>query len=221
MDRKKKVLNLIVEQGLVPVYYHPDAEVSLQVLKALYNAGFRAVEYANQGEAALKNFLSLRKAVDTELDGLQLGAGTIKNKIEATEFVNEGAEFILSPGVVEEVATLVHKNDLLWVPTCMTTTEILRAEDLDALLVNLFPASVLGPDYVTAIKEIFPDLYFMQSGGIEMNEETLSGWINAGVSAVGLGRKLISPDWLQTRDYMAIEFVGREVLAVMKKIQST
>src|SRR5215831_7571150 len=120
MNKKKVVLHLIAEQSIMPLYFYPDKAVSVQVLKALYNAGVRLVEYTNRGEKALENFLELRKVADKELQGLKLGAGTIKNKIEATEFINEGADFIVSPGMVEEVANVTHDNGLLWVPGCMS-----------------------------------------------------------------------------------------------------
>src|SRR5579862_4883297 len=118
MDKKKKIVNLIIEQGILPLYFHPGGDVSIQILKALYRAGIRVVEYTNRSEAAISNFLQLRKVVDKEMPGLQLGIGTIRNKIEATEFINEGADFIVCPGVIEAVAALADNNDLLWVPGC-------------------------------------------------------------------------------------------------------
>ena len=144
MDRKKKIINLVIEQGILPLYFHPDADISIQILKSLYNAGMRVVEYTNRGDTAINNFLQLRKVADKELPGLQLGVGTIRNKIEATEFINEGADFIICPGVIEAVAVLADKNDLLWVPGCLTATEIILADDLGAQLVKLFPEVYWG-----------------------------------------------------------------------------
>jgi 2-dehydro-3-deoxyphosphogluconate aldolase / (4S)-4-hydroxy-2-oxoglutarate aldolase len=221
MDRKKKILNMVIEQGIMPLYFHPDAEVSIQILKALYNGGIRVVEYTNRGENAVNNFLQLRKVADKELPGLYLGAGTIKNKIEATEFINEGANFIVCPGVIEGVATLAENNNLLWIPGCLTATEIILADDLGAQLVKLFPASLLGPSYVAAVKEIFPDLLFMPTGGVETNEENLTGWFKSGASAVGLGTKLISKNLVETKDYQAIESLTRQTLQIVQKIKSS
>jgi 2-dehydro-3-deoxyphosphogluconate aldolase / (4S)-4-hydroxy-2-oxoglutarate aldolase len=220
MDREKKIIDLVVDQGLVPLYFHPDVETSVHILKALYRAGCRVVEFTNRGENAVANFLQLRKIADKELPGLQLGVGTIRNRIEATEFINEGANFIVCPGVVEEVAVLAEKNDLLWIPGCMTPTEIILADELGARIVKLFPGNLLGPSYVAEIKEIFPDLLFIPTGGIEANEEDLATWFNSGAIAVGLGNKLISPDLVKTKDYQEIESVARNTLQIIKKIQS-
>ena len=219
MDKKEKIINLVCEHGILPLYFHPDAEVSVQILKALYKAGIRVVEYTNRGETAVNNFLQLRKVADNELPGLELGVGTIRNKIEATEFINEGADFIISPGVVEAVASMADNNDLLWVPGCLTATEIILADDLGARMVKLFPASLLGPSYLTAMKEIFPNLLFMPTGGIEISEENLNGWFKSGASAVGLGSKLINKNLTETNDYAAIGSLTKQTFEMVQKIK--
>ena len=220
MDRRKKALNRIVEQGVLPTFYHSDAEVSLQVLRALYNAGYRVVEYNNLSEdIALDNFLRIRRVVETELTDLQVGVGAIKSKIDATEFINEGDDFIISPGVSEEVAVLADRNGLLWVPTCMTSSEILMAEDLGAHLVRLFPAILLGPTYVASVRELFPSLLFMATGGIETGEDELRHWFRSGISTVSVGSSLIRNDLLEAGDYTTIESSTRETLQMMERVR--
>jgi 2-dehydro-3-deoxyphosphogluconate aldolase/(4S)-4-hydroxy-2-oxoglutarate aldolase len=220
MDRKKKVLNLIVEQRILPLYFHSDSEISIQILKALYHAGIRIVEYTNRGENAVANFAQLRKMADGELPGLQLGIGTIKNKKEASGFIKKGADFIISPGVVEEVAELADKKGLTWIPGCLTPTEIILAERLGAGLVKLFPGSLLGPSYIAAIKEIFPDLLFMPTGGVETNEENIRSWFNGGACAVGLGSKLISKSLVDKKDFAGIELLTKQMLQVARNLKT-
>ena len=220
MDRKKKVLNLIVEQGILPLYFNSDSETSIQILKALYRAGIRIVEYTNRGENAVSNFFQLRKATDKELQGLKLGIGTIKNKVEAKEFINKGADFIISPGVVEQVAELADKKNLTWIPGCLTPTEIILAESLGAGLVKLFPGSLTGSSYLSAMKEVFPGLLFMPTGGVETNEENLRSWFKSGASAVGMGSKLISKALVETKDYTGIETVTNQALQLVQKLRT-
>ncbi len=78
MDKKEQILRLIPEQGILPLYFYKDTEVSLEVLKALYRAGVKTIEYTNRGEAALNNFKEMRKLIDSEMQGMYLGVGTIK-----------------------------------------------------------------------------------------------------------------------------------------------
>src|SRR4051812_7525409 len=151
MDRKQKILDLVIEQGILPLFFHPEADVSVPILKALYKAGARVVEYTNRDANAINNFLQLRKIADKEFPGLKLGVGRIRNKIEATEFINEGADFIACPGVSEPVAALAERNNLLWVPGCLTATEISTADELGAQLIKLFPGNLLGPSYLASL----------------------------------------------------------------------
>ncbi len=219
MHKRDNTLKRIIDQGVIPMYFHADVNVSGEVLKALYRAGIRVVEYTNFGEAALANFLHLRKIADSELPGLLLGAGTIKDKIAATEYVNEGADFIVSPYFVKDVAHIVHTNDLLWIPTCMGPTEILHAQDLAVPLVKLFPATSLGPSYVSDMKQIFPDLFFWPTGEVELSEAGLNAWFRAGASVIGLGSNLLPKDLVNSLDYTTIESFTRNTLATLNNVK--
>jgi 2-dehydro-3-deoxyphosphogluconate aldolase / (4S)-4-hydroxy-2-oxoglutarate aldolase len=219
MDKKTTLLKLIPEQGILPLYFNKDTEVSLEVLKALYRAGIRTVEYTNRGEAALENFKKMRELCDTELKEMYLGIGTIKNREMAQTFIDAGADFIICPGLVEDVAKVADENNLLWVPGCMTPTEIIRAETLGAKMIKLFPGNILGPEFMSAIKTLFPGLLFMPTGGVDLDKENISKWLKAGVCAVGMGSKLISNDLLEQKDYTKIEKLGRQALEILKSLK--
>ena len=219
MDKKSELLQLIPQQGILPLYFYKDTEVSIQVLKALFNAGIRTVEYTNRGEAALKNFKEMRRVCDTELNGMYLGVGTIKDSASAQAFIDAGADYIISPGLVEDAIKVADKNGIFWVPGCMTPSEIIRAEQLGAKMVKLFPGNILGPSFVSAIKELFPNLLFMPTGGVDLDKENISGWFKAGVCAVGMGSKLISKQLLEQKDYAKIEELTREAISIIKSIK--
>lgn len=215
----QKIRSIITEQGLLPLYFHADETVSADVLKALYAGGIRAVEYTNRGEDALHNFKQLRKLADKELQGLQLGVGTIKNKDAAKDFVKAGADFIVSPGLAQEVGRTCEKEELLWIPGCMTPTEIIAAEELGVQLVKLFPGNLLGPSFVGAIKELFPRMQFMPTGGVELQQENIQAWFRAGVSAVGMGSKLITKEILEQKNYEQITALTRQALQWIASIK--
>lgn len=219
MNKKDKLLKLIPEQGVLPLYFYKDTEVSIQVLKALYRAGIRTVEYTNRGEAALQNFKKLRDLCDSELSGMYLGIGTIKNGDAAQTFIDAGADFIVCPGLVEDVAKVADANNMLWVPGCMTPTEVIRAETLGAKMIKLFPGNILGPEFMSSIKTLFPDLMFMPTGGVDLNRENIAEWLKAGVCAVGMGSKLISKQLLEQKDYSKIEELAKEALDILKSLK--
>jgi 2-dehydro-3-deoxyphosphogluconate aldolase/(4S)-4-hydroxy-2-oxoglutarate aldolase len=220
MNKKEEIISLIPRQGILPLYFYKDTGVSIEVLKALYAAGIRAVEYTNRGEAALTNFREMRKVCDTELQGMYLGIGTIKNGEMAQQFIDAGTDYIICPGLVESVAAVADKNNMLWVPGCMTPSEIIKAETLGAKMIKLFPGNILGPGFLSAIKEIFPGLLFMPTGGVELDKENISGWFKAGVCAVGMGSKLITKQLLEARDYAKITSATKEAIEIVNSIKS-
>jgi 2-dehydro-3-deoxyphosphogluconate aldolase / (4S)-4-hydroxy-2-oxoglutarate aldolase len=219
VERKSEILELTIQQGVLPLYFNKDEEVSIAVLRALYEAGIRTVEYTNRGEAALKNFKSLRKVCDTELSGMYLGIGTIKNSEQAKAFVDAGADYLISPGVVDDAAKVAEQNGLLYVPGAMTPTEIIRAEQFGSTLVKLFPGNILGPGFVGAVKELFSGVKFIITGGVEPEESNLRGWFNAGAAAVGMGSKLITKQILETKDYKKITDLTKESMRLIELVR--
>ncbi len=220
MDMKKDLLELIPLQGILPLYFYKDTEVSLEVLRALYKAGIRAVEYTNRGEAALHNFKEMRKVCDNELKGMYLGVGTIKNGSMAQTFIDAGTDYIICPGLIEEVAEVADKKNMLWVPGCMTPSEIIRAENLGAKMVKLFPGNILGPVFMSSIKELFPDLLFMPTGGVDLDKDNIASWFKAGVCAVGMGSKLVSKQLLEQKDYAKIEALTKQAIDIVQSVRA-
>jgi 2-dehydro-3-deoxyphosphogluconate aldolase/(4S)-4-hydroxy-2-oxoglutarate aldolase len=220
MSKKNELLQLIPQQGILPLFFHKEAEVSIQVLKALYNAGIRAVEYTNRGEAALANFKLMKQLCESEMKDLYLGIGTMKNAEMAKTFIDAGADYLICPGWVPEVAEVADQHDMLWVPGCMTPSEIIAAENKGARMIKLFPGNVLGPGFMSAIKELFPQLLFMPTGGVELDRDNIAGWFKAGVCAVGMGSKLITKPLLEAKQYDQITQATREVMAIIKSIQA-
>lgn len=221
MTNIENIISIVKEQGIIPLFYHDDTEVSIEVVNALYHAGVRVVEYTNRGSRALNNFKVLLATRAEQWPGLLLSVGTIKTAEAAKQFIDVGADFIICPGVIPEVAKVVHDAGLLWVPGCMTPTEIIIAEQHGAKLVKLFPGNLLGPSFVSAVKELFPDLLFMPTGGVEVSEENMGAWFKAGVCAVGLGSKVISKEVLKNRDYATIASLAKQALDIVQSIKKT
>ena len=219
MSKTQQIADAIIAQGMLPLYFNADETISLDVLKAIYKAGVKAVEYTNRGEAALKNFTTMVALRNVEMPGLLLGVGTIKNMQQATDYMNAGADFLVSPGFVKEVADYAVANDIFYAPGCMTPSEIIAAENAGIKFIKLFPGNMLGPEFLSGIKDIFPKLLFMPTGGVDTTRENIEGWFKAGVCAVGMGSKLISKKLMEARDYATIESETIKVLELIKTIK--
>ena len=219
MHKKESALQGLLQQRLLPLFYHDDAQTCIYILQALYRAGIKLVEYTHRGPNALANFGELRKEATVNMPGLQLGIGTIKNPQQAEQYINAGADFIVCPTTEPAVGKAVEPAGLLWIPGCMTPTEIGVAEAAGAKLVKIFPGNILGPSYISAIKDLFPGMLFMPTGGVEVDGENLRSWFGAGVCAVGMGSKLISSTLVKEKNFDAMEDITREALRLVKESQ--
>lgn len=220
MSKIQKVSNAIVQQGMLPLYFNADEKITIEVLRAVYKAGIKAVEYTSRGETALSNFTKMVEVRNAEMPELLLGIGTIKNLQQAEEYLKVGADFFISPGFIPEVAAFLIPKDVLYSPGCMTPTEIIAAENAGVTFIKLFPGNMLGPDFLSGIKDIFPKLLFMPTGGVDTTKENIEGWFKAGVSAVGMGSKLISKQLMADKDYTKIESETKKVLSLIHSIKN-
>ncbi|MBP6551682.1 MAG: bifunctional 4-hydroxy-2-oxoglutarate aldolase/2-dehydro-3-deoxy-phosphogluconate aldolase [Flavobacterium sp.] len=219
MSKIQNVTDAIVQQGMLPLYFNADENVTIEVLRAIYRAGIKAVEYTSRGETALSNFTKMVEVRNAEMPGLLLGIGTIKNQKQAEEYLAVGADFFISPGFVPEVAAYLASKEVLYSPGCMTPSEIIAAENAGVKFIKLFPGNMLGPDFLSGIKDIFPNLRFMPTGGVDTTAENIGGWFKAGVSAVGMGSKLISKQLMADKDYATIESETKKVLELIHSIK--
>jgi 2-dehydro-3-deoxyphosphogluconate aldolase/(4S)-4-hydroxy-2-oxoglutarate aldolase len=148
-----------------------------------------------------------------------LGVGTIKNMQHAKDYLAAGADFLVSPGYVPDVAAYCVANDIFYAPGCMTPSEIIAAENAGIKFIKLFPGNILGPEFLSGIKDIFPKLWFMPTGGVDTTKENIEAWYKAGVCAVGMGSKLISKKLMEAKDYATIETETKKVLELIQSIK--
>lgn len=196
---KEQALAGIAASGVLPLFYHTDLHLCEQALRALYAGGVRCVEFTNRGDKALANFKALI-SVKKEMPGLALGIGTIHNTDEAAKYLEAGADFLVSPFFDAALADYTYLQKKLWIPGCMTPTEIHQAHAQGCDWVKLFPGEVLGPSFLRAIRPLFRDMHFMVTGGVTPEKENIHQWLSAGAAAVGLGSKLVVPDQLHSAE---------------------
>ncbi|MFY0254738.1 bifunctional 4-hydroxy-2-oxoglutarate aldolase/2-dehydro-3-deoxy-phosphogluconate aldolase [Chitinophaga sp. 30R24] len=207
------------QSGIIPVFYHDDVTVCREVLQACYDAGLRVFEFTSRGENAQKNFAVLRELKQSSMPDLYLGIGTIKHAADAAVYTALGADFIVCPIVDPETAVYCQSANIVWIPGCMTPTEISVAEKNGATLVKLFPGNILGPGYVKAIKPLFPRLKFMPTGGVEPTQLSLDTWFDAGVVCVGMGANLLSKILIDSKDWESLKDKIMQTFAFLKAMK--
>ena len=215
-----EVATAMKEQGMIPLFFNDDIELSKKVLKACYDGGAKLLEFTARGDFAHEVFGDLIKYTVKELPGMIMGVGSVSDAAQASIFMSLGANFVVTPLLREDIAIVCNRRKLLWSAGCGSLTEIARAEELGCEIVKLFPGDIFGPQFVKSIKGPQPWTSIMPTGGVSPTEENLKAWFDAGVTCVGMGSKLISKDIIANKDFSELEMNVRKVLNIIKSLNS-
>ncbi len=214
-------LNTLIDNGVVPLYYNADVELVKGVIKACYEGGARTFEFTNRGDFAHEVFAEVNKWCATECPEMIMGVGSIPDPATAALYIQLGANFIVSPNLNPEIAKVVNRRKIPWLPGCGTVSEIALAEELGVEIVKIFPGNeVGGPSFVKAAKAPCPWTNIMPSGGVAPTEESLSAWFAAGVSCVGIGSQLTPKDVIANKQWDVITEKVKFSIDFVKKLRS-
>jgi 2-dehydro-3-deoxyphosphogluconate aldolase/(4S)-4-hydroxy-2-oxoglutarate aldolase len=190
--------------GVVAVLRAPSYETALKTIDALVEGGITAIEVTYSTPEAAR---VVREVVRSYGDGVYVGAGTIVTAEQAREISDAGARFLVSPGTIPELAGAMLDTGNVVMLGAMTPSEVMRAAALGAHAVKVFPASLGGPGYLSALRAPFPSIPFMPTGGV--NASNIPDWFAAGAVAVGAGGDLCSSSAMAAGDWAAITATAR------------
>lgn len=199
-----EVINMLLEIGVVPLFYHSELETGVELVNACVRGGARVIEFTNRGEMAYPVFVELVRHFAKADPSVILGVGSIIDAPTAALYLAAGANFIVGPSLNPDISRLCNRRKILYIPGCTTTNEISAAEELGAEICKLFPGETLGPGYVKAIMAPCPWYRLLITGGVDTTQASISDWIVAGAAAVGLGSKLITVKAIKDKDYGTI-----------------
>jgi len=213
-------LQSVYEIGVVPVFYNGDVSTVQNIAKACVGGGIKVLEFTNRGDHAWEVFSTLDKFCTVELPDAILGAGSVVDAGTASMYISSGASFIVGPVTNPEVARVCNRRKVGYVPGCGTASEISYAEELGAEIVKVFPGNgVGGPGFVKDVLAPMPWSSIMPTGGVDITEESLRPWFEAGVVAVGMGSKLVSADIIKDGAWDKLEQRSKETVALIKSIR--
>jgi 2-dehydro-3-deoxyphosphogluconate aldolase/(4S)-4-hydroxy-2-oxoglutarate aldolase len=216
---KQNIVDVMQQTGIVPLFTHDDATEAEQVVEAAYRGGIRTFEFTNRRPNSFEIFTHLigkRK----KFPDLMLGIGTVMDGPTTKKFIDAGADFIISPILKTEMGEVCRAHDKVWIPGCATLTEIVTAKQHGADVIKIFPGSVLGPGFVSAILPVVPDLKLMITGGVEPTQENLSAWFKSGAMCVGMGSQLFTKDILTTRNWALLSERVAHALSLARSIRN-
>lgn len=208
------------ETGMVPVFYHKEAKVAQQVVKACYEGGVRVFEFTNRGDFAHEVFADVIRFSRAECPELALGVGSVIDAPTAALYLQLGADFVVGPMFNAEISRVCNRRSIPYIPGCETVSEVSLAQETGCQICKIFPGDVLGPKFVKGLRAPMPWSKLMVTGGVEPTEENLSAWFRAGVFCVGMGSKLFPSSTIADSDWTGITDKCRETLAIIQKIRS-
>jgi 2-dehydro-3-deoxyphosphogluconate aldolase/(4S)-4-hydroxy-2-oxoglutarate aldolase len=216
---KLQVLATMQQTGLVPVFYHADANVAKQVLKACYDGGIRAFEFTNRGDFAHEVFAELVKYAAAELPGMILGVGSVVDPATAALYLQLGANFVVGPVYNPAVVPVCNRRLVPYCPGCGSVSEVSAAQEAGCDLCKVFPGDVLGPAFVKGLRAPMPWSKIMVTGGVKPERANLEGWFKAGVTCVGMGSNLFPKDAVAAGDWPRITALCRDALQIVQEVR--
>jgi 2-dehydro-3-deoxyphosphogluconate aldolase/(4S)-4-hydroxy-2-oxoglutarate aldolase len=208
-----KVLSTMIETGLVPVFYHPDPAVVVNVIKSCLDGGARCFEFTNRGDRAHEVYGEVASRMKSD-ERLILGTGSVIEPGTAALYMQLGSNFIVGPNFNPDVARICNRRKVAYSPGCGSVTEISQAEELGVEICKIFPGSAVGgPEFIRDLLGPIPWARVMPTGGVDATEDSVSRWIKAGAVCLGMGSKLITADVIKSSDSTTLTRKVEEILA--------
>jgi len=198
--KKDEVCALIKELGIVPAIRVDSNHDAHFAAEAVTRGGLPIVEITMTVPGAVELIAHLVQ----HHSQMVVGAGTLLDVEMARKCLDVGATFLTSPAFDSEIAQFAIKENVAMIPGALTPTEVVTAWKAGADFVKVFPCEQIGGEkYIKALNAALPHLPLIAAGGV--NQQTAAGFISSGAIALGIGKELIPPDAIESRNSDRIE----------------
>ena len=186
MRRSAEVAEILLKERVIAILRGVRSPRVEPIVDALRGAGLTFVEITFEAEGGAETLAALRSRFG---DTVHLGAGTILNAQQADAALKAGAQYLVSPGLFEDVSEFARRRDALYIPGVLTASEIGLALRWGRRILKLFPAGLMGPEYMRAMQAPYPDAKFLAVGNIGV--EDIPTYLKAGAVGVAMGSQLV------------------------------
>lgn len=197
--KKEDILAMIEKHKAVAVIRLPDSKLYEPVARAIYEGGVRVSEITMTVPNAIQ---LIKKAADISPDDAIIGVGSVTDAEMTEKAVEAGAAFVVCPIMKKEIIDKAIELDVPVMPGAFSPTEIQQAWDWGADIIKIFPADIVGMDFIKAVKAPLPHLKLMPTGGVTLTNG--GEWIKAGASCVGIGSALLNKEAIKRGDFDTI-----------------
>ncbi|MGW8428551.1 bifunctional 4-hydroxy-2-oxoglutarate aldolase/2-dehydro-3-deoxy-phosphogluconate aldolase [Peribacillus simplex] len=182
---------------------------------ALNRGGIKLIEVTMNSEGALQAINRWKSLFSNKMI---IGAGTVLNLQMAKEAISAGADFLITPNLDEEVVSYsIDQGVVIW-PGVMTPSEMVRAWEAGAEAVKLFPAGLLGIDYIKDVKGPLDSIPIIATGGV--NLQNIKTFLEAGVLGVGLGSSLVDKKLIEENRFDDLTNLARKYVTAVNQESS-
>lgn len=189
----QKILEKVLQKKIIAIIRGVSSQNIIKTVQALLDGGIECVEVTfnpSNEEKSKDTLISIQKINEQFKGRVIVGAGTVLTEKQVEDAVNAGAEYIISPNTNEQVIKKTKQLGKISMPGALTPTEAQYAYEIGADIVKMFPAGVLGLDYIKAVKSSMNHLVVAAVGGVD--ENNIKEFIHGGVNCFGIGSNLVN-----------------------------
>lgn len=213
---RKDLIRIFSEDRLVAVIRTSTVDTAELAARAMARAGIRLVEITLTIPDAYELIAKLATDDEFAKQGAIVGAGTVLSGAEAEDSLIAGARFLVSPALIPEMIAAGRARDAMTMPGTMTPTEMVKAAELGADYIKVYPlATIGGPDFITNVRRALVHLPLVATGNVDYDE--IPAYFKAGVVGFGIGGPLIRPDLLERRDSDGVVANAKRFLAATRR----
>lgn len=211
MKEKKTNLEIMQESGVVGAIRTKSSARLIKVAEAIKKGGVNCIEIT----MTTPNALSVIEEVSAEVDDVLIGAGTVLDAETARAAILAGAEYLVSPTVDLGMIEMAKRYDKAVAPGAFTPTEIIEAWQAGADIVKVFPASRLGPKFLSDVKAPLPQVSLMPTGGV--SKENAADFIRAGAGVICVGSALLDKQAIAEENYKVMTENAKDLVQAVKR----
>lgn len=206
--------DLLRRHSVVPVVVIDDAKDAVPLARALVAGGLPVIEVTMRTAAAPDAIA----AIAADVPNAVIGAGTVLSSEKARSIVSAGAQFIVSPGLNDDVVAAARDLSIPVIPGVATASEAQHAWNLGLRMLKFFPAGQAGGiPMIKALSAVFRDVDFMPTGGVSASN--LRDYLKV-PSVLACGGSWLTPsDAIQSGDFEQIKSLATEAVAIAAEVR--
>lgn len=212
------VLDKILEDKIIAIVRGIPSSQIVSLAAALEKGGVTCMEVTfdqSSEEKARDTLVAIRAIKEALGDRMCVGAGTVMTAEQVRQAVEAGAEYMISPNVDEEVIRETKRLDKVSIPGAMTPTEAAFAYKCGADIVKMFPAGLLGVDYIRAVKAPLKHIPLSAVGNVTV--ENCAQFLEAGAVGIGVSGNLVSKKLVEEGRFDEITATAKAYVAALNR----